>query len=46
MTSPTFVLYLCRKHSIITEGDANRVWSCVENAIEVMMQEEEEEETD
>jgi hypothetical protein len=27
-------------HSVITEEDATRVWSCVENAIKVMAEEE------
>ena len=28
--------------SVITEGDVDRVWSCVENAIKLMAEEEDE----
>jgi len=30
-------------NSIITEDDADRVWGCVENAIQLMAEEEDEE---
>ena len=38
----------CFKHphligSIVTEEDADRVWSCVENAVQVMAEAEEDE---
>lgn len=31
-------------YSIITEGDADRVWSCIENAVQLMVSAAEEEE--
>ena len=39
--SQPLVLY---RHSIVTEDDADRVWSCVENAVKLMAEAAEEEE--
>lgn len=33
-------------HNIVSEGDCDRIWGCVENAVNIMAEEEEEEDDD